>query len=125
VIAPAPGDFQVARRKAFEPEARAFDEGDRGGVLRLNVRLEAMQPHGREHVSEDELHALRHIALTDVGLLGVVAKVGALEHSADDLAENEDTKNRSVRDSADDEALHVWLAAAVDPAGKGRRIRGR
>src|SRR5207245_2738071 len=80
VITPAAGHLQVARRETLEPEARALDEGDRGGVLPLNIRLDAMQPHGRECVSEDEMHALRHVALTDVGLLGVVANVGALKH---------------------------------------------
>jgi hypothetical protein len=82
-----------------------------------------MQPHGREHMSQDKMHALRHVALTDVGLLGVVAKVGALEHSANDLAEDEDTGNRSIRKSAHEETLDVRLAAAIDPACKSRRIR--
>jgi hypothetical protein len=76
-------------------------------------------------MSEHQRHALRHVALTAGGLLGVVAEVGALKHSADDLTHDEDANKRIVDEPADEEAFDSGLAAASHPPGEGFRVGGR
>ena len=67
-------------------------------------------------------HAFRHVALPHVGLLGVIAEITALEHAANDLAQDEDADNRPVGKPANEEALDVWLPAAIHPPDEGRRV---
>src|SRR3979411_924018 len=81
-----------------------------------------MQLHGRKRMSEHEAHALRHIALPGVRLLGVIAEISAVEHPANDLAQDEDADNGVVVRPADQQALNVWLAAAGHPRGEGFRV---
>ena len=124
MVTPAPGNLQVAWRETLEPEARALDEGDRGGVLRLDVCLDAVQPHPGKRVSEHQAHALGHVTLAFMGPTGVVAEVGAVEHTADNLAHGEDAEDGAVGEPADQEALDVRLATATHPRDEGSRIGG-
>jgi hypothetical protein len=84
-----------------------------------------MQPHSRKHVSEDEVHAFRHVALAGMRLLRVIAEVATLEHAANDLAQDEGTQNRSVCAPANEEAFDVRLAASFHPTGERGGVGGR
>lgn len=79
-------------------------------------------PHVPKDVPQHEPHALLHVALTRVRLLGVVAEVGAVEHPADDLAQDEDAKNCLVVGPAYEQAFDVGLAAAGHPPGERFRV---
>jgi hypothetical protein len=83
-----------------------------------------VQFHGRKGMSEHEAHALRHVALPMMRPLSVVAEVGGLEHSANDLAQHEDADNGIVEEPADEEAFDIRLAAAGHPPGEGFRVGG-
>src|SRR6202165_5770717 len=75
-------------------------------------------------MSEHEAHALRHLALPGVRLLRVIAEVRAVNHSADDLAQDEDADDGVVDEPADEEAFDIGLAAAGHPPGEGFRVGG-
>src|SRR5712691_6777382 len=78
-----------------------------------------MELHRREGVPEHELNALAHVALARIGLRGVVAEVGAVKHSANDLTQGEEAHDGAVGESADEKALDVRLAAAAHPLAEG------
>jgi hypothetical protein len=77
-----------------------------------------VQAHGRERLSKHQAHGFGHVTLLGVGPERVIAEVGALEHSTDDLAQDEDPHDCLVGGPADKEALDVGLAAAGHPFGE-------
>src|SRR5688500_15188672 len=62
VVAPAAADLEVAGREALALEAGAADEGEGGGVVGLDVGLDAVELEALEGVAEDEPHPGRHVA---------------------------------------------------------------
>jgi hypothetical protein len=84
-----------------------------------------MELHGGERVPKHQLQALRHVALAGKRLHGVVAHVGALKQPPDDLTQGEDAGDRAVLLPADEEALHIRLAAAHHPLREAVRISRR
>jgi hypothetical protein len=84
-----------------------------------------MQFHGGERVPQHQLHALDHVALAGKRLLGVVAEVGALKEPPNDLAERKHAGNRAVLEPANEEALHIRLAAAHHPLREAARVSRR
>src|SRR4051794_27325837 len=118
VVAPAPVDLQVARREPLEPEAGALRQRDRRLVVRLDVRLDAVQPHRAERVPQHQLGALGHVALARVRRADGVAEVRAQERPAKDLAEVEEAEDAAVLAAAEQEQLEVVAAAARDQRGE-------
>jgi hypothetical protein len=51
--------------------------------------------------------------------LGVIAEVGAVKHSADDLTHDEDADNSVVDEPADEKAFDIGLAASGHPPREG------
>jgi hypothetical protein len=122
VIAPAASDLEIAWRESLQPEARALDEGDRGGVFRLDIRLHSVQLQGDEGVPQDQLQTFGHVALMVERTLRVIPHVSALEEAADNLVQHEDADDRSVLDPADEEAFDPRFPQALHPFGEGDDI---
>src|SRR5207248_2950748 len=105
-------------RQPFEPEAGAADEGYRRVVLRLDVRLDPVQPQRPEEVSQQELEPLAHVAVARMAGMRVVAAVAAAEAAEDDLAQVVDADDRAVLEPADEKRRIARLAYAREPSGE-------
>src|SRR5262245_41861929 len=103
VVAPAAADLQVPTREALLAEPAAADERDRAVVLRLDVRLDAMEPEIFERVPQDQLEPLAHVAFAGERLERVVAEVGVAEVAVEDLPEPEVPDDRVVLVATDHE----------------------
>src|SRR6185437_10056361 len=79
VVAPAAADLQIARRVALVAKARALHEELRALVVRLDVRLQAVEPQAAEAVPHHELQPFRHQPRAGRRRERVVAEVRALE----------------------------------------------
>src|SRR5262249_13995297 len=114
VIAPAPGDHEVARGGPPTPEAEGLGQGPGEPVAGLDVGLEAVEPEAPEGVTEDEREALGHVALAGVSAAPVVAEVGALERAPHDLAHVDGADDRPVLPATDQDAHAISPAPAAE-----------
>jgi hypothetical protein len=80
--------------------------------------------HGIEGMPQYQLHTLPHVALPGILPLRVIAKIRAVEHSANDLAQGEDTDHGAVGEPTDQEALDIRLVAATHPLDERTPISG-
>ena len=84
-----------------------------------------MQLNGGEGVPQHQLEPFRHEPLPCIRLLGVIAEVGTLKQPPNDLTQGEDARDGAILEPAHEEALHIRLAAAHHPLGKGLCVGGR
>jgi hypothetical protein len=81
-----------------------------------------MQLQNREGVPQHQLQAFRHVALPVERTLRVIPHVGALEEAPHNLVQHEDADDRSILDSADEEAFDPRLPQPLHPLGEGGGI---
>src|SRR5207245_268508 len=82
VVAPAPGDLQIAPREAFARKARTPHQRQRRRVARLYVGLDAVQLDRSEGELQAERQSLLHVAPARVGRQRVIAEIGTVEGTA-------------------------------------------
>src|SRR4029077_16653696 len=87
VIAPPTADPEIAARVPFPSKAQALYQRDRSAVVRLNVRLDAVQPQRTDRAAPRCPQRLAHIALAGERRTDVVAQVRAAEFPGHDLTE--------------------------------------
>lgn len=81
MITPPSADLEVPAGEPLAAEARATDDSDRRPIVRLDVRLDAVEPKPSEGEAQGGLEGLGHVAAPGEGLADLVAEVGAAEVS--------------------------------------------
>src|SRR5262249_21451896 len=87
VIAPAPGNLQVALRKPLQCKSEPLDQSSRSLVAGLDVRFHAVQLELAERIRQRELDAFSHVASSVERRERVVAHERALKEPAHDVAD--------------------------------------
>src|SRR5262252_5079716 len=87
VIAPASAQLQVARRKPFQPKPAPLHELARCFVVRLNIRLEPVEPLFRKSVSQHSRESPLHITTPVVGYESIVSKITRAKHAPHNLVD--------------------------------------
>ncbi len=104
VIAPAGVNVEVAGRVPFAPEAKSLDQATRSVVAGLDVRFQTVKAQPAKCMVNNEGQALGHEALVFVRPEAVVAEVGALKGSVDDLTDVHDADELTRPAQADEMA---------------------
>lgn len=123
VVAPATGNLQVPSREAFAPKSNTANQGSRGLVARLDIRLDAMKAQAPESPAERQREALGHVAPTGMRHERVVAEVRAAKRPAHDLADVDHSGEVSGLPEHDESPFMAGLRQAPD-VRTVRRPRG-
>jgi len=113
MVAPAAADLEITPGRALELEPEPLDEPDRTDIVRLDARLEPVQPERAERVRDDEAERLAHQPPAGIRLERVVAERSGVPRVADDIVHVDDA-DELVRIGVDDE--EGFLCRTTRPA---------
>src|SRR6186713_2539266 len=118
MIPPAAADLEVTRRITLPGEPAGCDQGKRGRVRRLYVRLQTVELELPERAPNDGTQALAHEALTLMPREGVVAKVAAAKLSKNHVRDVDDSDKSAGVAAADKERAVLRQGHALDVGAK-------
>src|SRR5437763_9300738 len=90
VVAPSPGDLEIAGRISFASKSTPRHQPDRVSVGGLNIGFEPMQLHSRERVADHFGQSLTHQTCARVWFELVIAQICAAKTTANDFADVHD-----------------------------------
>src|SRR5690606_41433114 len=121
VVAPGAGDVQMAAANSLFAESELFDDAAAGGVLRADIRLQAVEADGEETVVDGEGDGGGNDAASRHPLVDPVAALRGPGRPPDDRADGELTGEISLvgDDPGQGETLAGLTAHGVDHAEVG------
>jgi len=125
VIAPPTADPEIAARIPFPAKAQALHQRDRGSVVRLNVRLDAVQPQRTEREAQYCPQRLAHVALAGERRTDVVAQVRAAKFPGDDLTELDGAEHGAIGVPENEPALVLGMAIVAQQGAEGGGLSRR
>ena len=87
MVAPAPGNLQVALGRSLESKPKALNQCLRPHIGRLDVRFEPVQLELAKRILDHRRQARCHEAARLEGSEGVVAKIRILKQASNNLVE--------------------------------------